>query len=134
MRDLDRLQRWLQSVITHPGGVAAGVASDEARRLIDVAPADAGRVVTRSRALTALERLEIYHRAYHARLLECLREEFPVLEHALGRDVFDQFALGYLQKYPSHSYTLNQLGTCFPQFLAESRPPASDLAPPAKQG
>jgi hypothetical protein len=119
---LDRIQRWMQAVITHPEGVAPGVASDEARRHLAVPPDEVEQVVTRSRALTAEERLAIYHRAYHARLLECLREEFPVLVRALSEEVFDAFAVGYLQKYPSRSYTLNQLGANFPRYLAEIRP------------
>ena len=121
-RDLGQIQRWMQAAIMHPVGVAAGIASAEARRHIDVGPGEAEKVVTRSRALTALERLEIYAYAYYARLLECLREEFPVLVHALTQEVFDTFAVGYLQAYPSRSYTLLQLGANFPRYLAETRP------------
>ncbi len=106
----------------HPVGIAEGIASEEARRHIDVGPGEAEMVVTRSRALTAVERLAIYGYAYYARLLECLREEFPVLEHALAQEVFDAFAVGYLQAYPSRSYTLFQLGANFPRYLAETRP------------
>ena len=98
----------------HPAGAAEGVASEAARRAIDLPPEEAERVVTRSRSLTALERLAIYNRAYYARLLECLRESYPVLCHALGEDAFGSFALDYLQKYPSRSYTLNDLGANFP--------------------
>src|SRR5260370_25365194 len=105
-----------------PHGVHAGVGSDDARRAIDVTAEAVEDVVTRSRSLTALERLDIYHRAYFARLIECLRDEFPVILHALGDETFDAFALGYLQKYPSRSYTLRQLGTRFRQYLAETRP------------
>jgi hypothetical protein len=126
MPNLDALQRWMQTVIMNPHGVHAGVESDDARRSIDVAAEAAEDVVTRSRSLTALERLDIYHRAYFARLVECLRDEFPVLLHALGEETFDAFALSYLQRYPSRSYTLNHLGTRFPQYLAETRPDDGD--------
>ena len=121
-RGLDTIQRWMQAVIMHPVGVAEGIASAEARAHIDVTPEEAETVVTRSRALTALDRLAIYSYAYYARLLECIREEFPVLKHALGEEVFDAFAVGYLQQYPSRSYTLFQLGANFPRYLAETRP------------
>jgi hypothetical protein len=121
-RGFDTIQRWMQAVIMHPVGVAEGIVSAEARVHIDVTPAEAERVVTRSRALTALERMAIYSYAYYARLLECLREEFPVLKQALGEEVFDAFAVGYLQQYPSRSYTLFQLGASFPRYLAETRP------------
>ncbi|MCE9552397.1 MAG: DNA-binding domain-containing protein [Planctomycetes bacterium] len=119
---LEQLQRWLQAVITHPDGVAEGVASDAARGEIDVAPQDVERVIARSKALTSIERLEIYGSAYYARLLECLRESFPVLAHAVGREAFDQFAFGYLQSYPSTSYTLGKLGARFADYLEQTRP------------
>jgi hypothetical protein len=122
MHDLEQIQRWMQTVIMHLNGVESGVASAEARRLIDVAPTEVEQVVTRSRALAALDRLEIYNRAYFARLVECLREEYPVLLHALGDEAFDSFAVGYLYEHPSRSYTLNHLGTHFPRYLEESRP------------
>jgi hypothetical protein len=122
MHNLDAIQRWMQTVIMNPHGVHAGVGSDDARREIGVEAHQVETVVTRSHSLTALERLDIYHRAYFARLIECLRDEFPVLLHALGEEAFEAFALGYLQKYPSRSYTLNHLGTRFPQYLAETRP------------
>jgi Putative DNA-binding domain/NGO1945 C-terminal domain len=121
-RDLEQIQRWMQAAIMHPVGVAQGIASAEARRHIDVGPDGAESVVTRSKALTALERLAIYGYAYYARLLECLGDEFPVLKHALGEELFDAFAAEYLEQYPSRSYTLFHLGLNFPRFLAETRP------------
>ena len=126
LADLDRIQHWLQAVIMHPAGVAGGIASPPARELLNVSPADLEQVVTRSQALPALERLAIYGNAYQARLLECLRDEFPVLLHALGDELYDAFALAYLQKYPSRSYTLNKLADRFPQFLRETRPDDGD--------
>ena len=52
-------------------------------------------VVTRSRNLTAAERLGVYHNAYYARLLACLREEFPILLKTITEEVFDAFAFGF---------------------------------------
>src|SRR5260370_24135808 len=131
---LGQIQRWMQATITHPVGVAEGAASEPARSQIDVGPDGLESVVTRSRALTAIERLEIYSHAYYARLLECLREEFPVLKHALGEEVFDAFAVGYLEKYPSRRYTLFQLGDYFPRFLAETRPLTPTPLPSGEKG
>ena len=122
MPELSQMQRWMQSVIMHPEGVTEGVASEAARRCLDVRPEEIERVVTRSRAQTALERLAIYGTAYYARLLECLRGEFPTLIHALGEELFDVFAVGYLEKHPSRSYTLARLADDFPRYLAETRP------------
>jgi hypothetical protein len=119
---LDRLQNWFLAAITHPDGVRQGVASAAARRHIDVAEGGAESVLTRSRALPALDRLAVYGYAYFARLLDVLREEYPVLKKTLGDELFDAFAAEYLQKYPPRSYTLFDLGTRFPQFLRETRP------------
>ena len=124
--DLGRLQRWMQSVISHPAGVEAGCASDEACREIDVNPSDLERVLTRSQSLPAVDRLAIYANAYHARLLECLREEYPALVYTLGPELFDEFAVGYLERYPSRSYTLHHLGAQFPRYLEETCPPDED--------
>ena len=77
----------------------------------------------RSKRRTSVERLEVYANAYYARLLECLRDEFPALLHAVGEEVFDGLAFGYLQAYPSTSYTLSNLSRNFARFLEETRPP-----------
>ena len=122
MHDLKQIQRWMQAVLMHPAGVEEGIASEAARQAIDVPAEQVERVVTPSKALNALERLAIYNRAYYARLLDCLRESYPVLCHAVGEDAFGGFALDYLQKYPSHSYTLNDLGANLPRYLRETRP------------
>lgn len=121
-RGLDQVQRWMQAVIMHPDGVAAGILSEPARQQIDVRPEQIESVVCRSQNQTSIERLQVYANAYYARLLECLRGEFPALVHALGKETFDGFCLAYLQSYPSTSYTLANLGRNFPQFLSETRP------------
>lgn len=120
--ELEDIQCWMQAAITNSRGVQDGLESPEARRHIDVGPDEIERLLTRSARLTAIERLAIYGSAYYARLLDCLREEFPVLKHALGDEVFDAFAAGYLQQYPSRSYTLFDLGKNFARFLQETRP------------
>ena len=119
---LDQIQRWLQAVIMHPDGVEAGIESDEARTEIDVTPDRVEQVVDPSKRRTSIERIEVYANAYYARLLECLRDEFPALLHAVGDEIFDGLAFGYLQAYPSTSYTLANLGGHFVQFLEETRP------------
>ena len=78
---VNRLQRWFQAVITHADGVDSGAGSEEAQRLIQLGPSQLEKVITRSRALTAAERLAIYANAYHTRLLECLGEVFPMKEN-----------------------------------------------------
>jgi hypothetical protein len=120
--DLGQLQRWMREVITHPDGVEAGLRSEAAHAEI-AAPAEAvEKIILPSRQQTSLQRLGIYANAYYARLLECLREEFPLLAKTLGEETFDGFAFGYLQAYPSRSYTLGDLGRYFPQYLTETQP------------
>ncbi len=126
--DLGTIQRWMQSVITHPGGVLEGMNAPEALKHIAIESDQLESVVTRSKSLDSVDRLEIYARAYYARLIECLRAEFPVLVKAVGEEVFDEFAVGYLQRHPSRSYTLNRLGGDFPLYLAETRPAGESWA------
>ncbi|HXT60774.1 MAG TPA: DNA-binding domain-containing protein [Pirellulales bacterium] len=119
---LARLQRWMQAVITHPGGVAEGAASDDARCHLADSPSGIEQVISRSQRLTSEERLAIYSHAYFARLLECLRAVFPYVAKTIGEEAFDDLALGYLERYPSRSYTLDRLGAEFPRYLEETRP------------
>jgi hypothetical protein len=128
---LDVVQQWFQAVVTHPAGVAAGAASPAAQRLVRLDRGALERLVRRSSRLTAEQRLEIYANAYYARLLECLRDTFPVLTQVLGAEVFDSFAFDYLQRYPSRSYTLYRLAESFPRFLDETRPDQPPAAGPA---
>jgi hypothetical protein len=131
-RSLDVVQRWFQSVITHPEGVEGGVDSEEAQRLIRLNRGELEAVIGRSRNLTAAERMGIYANAYYARLLECLAAFFPMLQKTLGPEIFEGFAFEYLQKYPSKSYTLDHLGGNFARFLDETRPePEEDEEPGA---
>ncbi len=123
---LDQLQRWMQAVITHPDGVAAGCGCAEACEQIEVTAPELERVLTRSQSLPAADRLAVYSHAYTARLIECLREEFPALVYTLEPELFDEFAIGYLERYPSRSYTLHHLGANFPQYLTETCPADED--------
>lgn len=106
-QNLEQVQCWMQDAIMCPDGAP---------------PLNVDAILTHSRALSAADRLAIYHSAYHARLIECLREEYSVLCRALGQELFDGFAFGYLQSFPSRSYTLCRLGANFASYLADTRP------------
>lgn len=123
-RNLDQIQHWMQTIISWPGGVEDGIASEAAQSKIPLEHDALETIITRSSQLTSLERIRIYANAYYARLLECLSEEFPALVSAMGKQAFGVFCMEYLQQYPSTSYTLGDLGARFPQFLREQRPPA----------
>ena len=122
---LSRLQRWMQAVITHPEGIEAGLESDSACSTGLAGPGGIEQVVTRSAQLSSAERLGIYANAYFARLLECLRAEFPAVVQLVGQEAFDGFAFGFLQSNPSRSDTLAHLGESFPEFLEQIRPPGA---------
>ena len=109
----------------HPDGIVPGMLGPDARQHIELSPSELERVVTRSGALTAAERVAIYSRAYHARLTECLEAEFGVLRQAIGEDAFRMFARAYLSGCPSQSYTLADLGKGFPFYLHDTRPAES---------
>lgn len=115
--DLSRLQRWMQTAVTRPGGPGPGDGVES--------------VIRPSATLTSAERLAIYSRGYRARLLECFRAEFPCLLHACGDELFRRFVDDYLERYPPKSYTLNLLAEAFPRHLAETRPDAD--APPERR-
>lgn len=120
--DLNSVQRWMLSVITHPDGIDAGADAEMSRRWIQCGPDNLESVVSRSNNLSAGERLAVYGNAYIARLLDCLAEVYPVLAKTLGEEVFQGFAFGYLQDYPSRSYTLHHLGRDFVRYLRETQP------------
>lgn len=126
--DLPTLQRWMQAVIQHPGGVAAGVRQPSAQAALPLDSDALPQVIAPSSRQTSTQRLQIYADAYFARLLEVLTNEFPALQHAVGPELFAGFAVGYLQAHPSTSYTLSNLGSRFPDYLAATRPQRESVA------
>jgi len=123
---LNILQRWMQSVIVHPHGIEAGVASSEATDLIDGSAENVEGVILPSSQQTSLDRLRIYGNAYFGRLLECLRSQYPAVRHAAGDEAFDGLAFGYLVSHPSQTYTLAALGKSFESYLRQTRPARSE--------
>ena len=104
---LDLVQRWMHEALREPGGPS------DARLAAMVAP---------PAQLDAAGALAIYQRSYYQRLLSCMREQFPALRHALGEDLFTDFAREYLRAHPPESYTLYDLGRRLPGYLEASRP------------
>jgi hypothetical protein len=104
---LGELQHWLLDAIASP---------DQADR------ASVSASILPSRQQSAPDRLAVYQHAYLARLLGVLRELFPCTRFAVGDELFDQFAAGYLRQHPPHSYTLARLADKWADFLHESQP------------
>ncbi|MBW8884594.1 MAG: putative DNA-binding domain-containing protein [Planctomycetia bacterium] len=105
--ELADLQRWLLAAITEPIGPETAAVE---QRLLP------------SREQSAAERLAVYRSAYVARLLEVLHEQFPCTRFAVGDELFDQFAAGYLKAHPPNSYTLARLADKLVDHLEGTRP------------
>jgi hypothetical protein len=121
---LDILQRWMQSVITHPGGIAGGLQSPTSQNCLEIGADELEQVINRSVQQTSTERLAIYANAYFQRLIECLASDFPIFRKLVGEEAFAGFAAAYLERYPSQSYTLGRLAENFARFLEATMPAA----------
>jgi hypothetical protein len=106
---LKDLQAWMQQMIIDPEGAGE-------------APAGLESFIKSSSKLSGRQHLNIYQRAYVARLRDCMAKQFSALEYALGKDLFQGFADEYLEANPSTSYTLMDLGVRFADFLEATRP------------
>lgn len=122
--ELGRLEGWLREVITHPEGPAEGAASAAARCHLEVSADQLQLVIGSSARLNAAQRLALYQRSYHLRLLEAIRAPYPGLRHMLGSELFDDFALEYIHARPSRSYTLQALASGLATYLSDARPDA----------
>jgi len=107
---LAQMQNWMQSVLIQQN--------------YQVRAANPEHLINESSRLTAVRHLGIYRQSYIARLRECMKNQFSALAYALGEELFQMFADQYLDAYPSGSYSLNDLGGRFPDFLEETRPDA----------
>jgi len=112
---LDRVQRWMQSVVVHLGSVEEGVASAEAEGHLP--SGRVGEVILPSKTLTPVERVGIYHGMYLLRMEEALESDYPALQHFLGPSGFRTLVAGYVMAFPSRSYTLNRLGDHVPEYV-----------------
>jgi hypothetical protein len=84
-----------------------------------------GQRLTAGPKLGPLERLDVYRRGYEARLVECLADDYPVLERALGEEPFAALCRAYVARHPSEAPNLNAYG----RHMAEVCPGfAADLA------
>ena len=78
--------------------------------------------ITRPDPGAATPGVAIYRNAYRTRLIETLREMFPALLHALGAELFEQFAAGFITHDPPRGPTLERLASEFPRHLAATAP------------
>jgi hypothetical protein len=114
--DLAQLQREMAAAVMQPLTPDENMRStaSDGRPMVDVA---ATFIAPNSR-LTAFERLEIYNRQYWYRVLGALAEDFPALRAVIGARRFEALSIAYLAEHPSRSFTLRNLGSKLPAWLA----------------
>src|SRR5437773_428743 len=96
---LERLQRWMQEVVVHPGSAEEAMAHPSVRAHV---PAERlSEVVLPSKSLSAVERVGIYHGMYLLRMEEALASDYPGLKHFLGDGAFMDLVRAYVQAHPS---------------------------------
>ncbi len=88
----------------------------------EVDAADAARYVTGGPRMHAAARLDVYRSVYRARLVECLREDYPVLASAIPGPNFEELAHDYIRRHPSSSTNLNAFGCFLPSFCRDAAP------------
>jgi hypothetical protein len=104
-------QLWFARAVTTPESTPQAVGEPDAERVLTAGP-----------RLCAAERLEIYRRAYHARLVECLADDYPVLQYALGEGAFEGLCRAYIARHPSESPSLNAYGRRMADFCQGDAP------------
>jgi len=99
-RGVGALQRWFFERVT---GAA------------DVTDAGEERAVLGGE-LPAQARVDIYRRAYAARLIECLADDYPAVAHVLGASAFEMTCRAFIASNPPPSASLNFYGAPFAAF------------------
>jgi len=66
--------------------------------------------------------LEVYDRAYKARLLEVMAEDFPGVHTLLGDEEFAEAASAYLDAHPSAAKSIRWIGRDFTAWLKDTPP------------
>jgi hypothetical protein len=87
----------------------------------DVTAEDVARYVTPGPRMSASDCFEVYRAGYHARLVECLLDDYPVLAAMLGEEQFGALCRAYVDRHPSASPNLNGFGRHMPAFCREAR-------------
>jgi hypothetical protein len=108
-------QEWFARAVMTPESEASPVGAAEAASILTPGP-----------KLDPLGRLEIYRRAYHARLIECLLDDYPAVAAALGENGFDELCRKYIVTHPSTDSNLNAFGRHMAS-LCRAEPTSSTL-------
>ena len=117
--ELDQIERWLQTLFMDADGVRSGLRSEAAGNILPCTEESLKGLVLPSKQLNSVERLSIYGNMYFSRLIEVLAEEFPTVQHLLGKEVFGKVARDFVTRHPSTHYSLTWLGSKFPAYLGD---------------
>lgn len=112
---LDRIERWMHSVVTHPDGAKAGTKANSTQNNEQALKLE--QTVLPSDELTSLDRISIYANMYFWRLNEVISNEYPTVSHVLGEELFNKVVKNYVTHHPSTYYNLNRLSIKFPLYL-----------------
>jgi hypothetical protein len=115
--DLRALQRTMAHALFRPLDSNDGLQ----RTWIDGRPMEdvAAEFIKPNDRLSSFERLQLYNRMYWFRLFDAISDDCPGLRALLGDDRFFALARAYLARHPSRSFTLRNLCSRLPQFIAE---------------
>lgn len=119
---LKAAQTWFANAITTPESRPDPVGAEEIDHALTPGPRSSAR-----------DRLEVYRRAYHARLVECLADDYPALRAAFGVEAFEALCRDYVAFHPSTGPNLNWFGQHMSEFCSshprlEPNAFAADLA------
>jgi len=115
--DLLALQREMAAAVMQPLTRDEGMRARSADGRAMTAVAES--FIAPNSRLTAFERLEIYNRQYWFRVLGAIAEDFPALRAVVGPRRFQALSIAYLTEHPSRSFTLRNLGSHLPEWLAK---------------
>jgi hypothetical protein len=78
----------------------------------------AEKIISPNSRLSSFERLELYNRQYWFRVIDCLYDDFQGLHAVVGEKRFYNLVIAYLNKYPSNTFALRNLGENIVKFLS----------------
>ncbi len=67
-----------------------------------------------------ITRLSVYQEGYLLRLLDVLSDDYSALRKLIGKEKFDEYALSYIKQTPSTSFSLDEYGADYFQFLIDN--------------
>ncbi len=99
------------------------------RYILGSEPSDpsACALIRQTDAVQAGQRLEIYHHAYRARLIEALADTFSRTAHYVGDETFAQWASDFATAQPPECTSLNRYGDAFASHLKSRFPYNAEL-------